>query len=311
MKKSIFTLLVVALAAPMMFNSCKGGGGDDPTPTPSDLPVPPKAADAIKVVINPPATQPLKDYPISFEYTETGKAIVGFKSPTVLASIPVKSEAGSEIYYISGNCSKSGNVYTITGPDSKTYKFEITQTVPQVQIKYMAPDGGSLDFMGKLQAVVMTSQFFTNLCRSWKVLKTRVSIVADGVNAAAEWPNATSSAACDLNEIEKFAADYYTITDKLPQGMSVTSVDISNRGTYNISFANGTEFVGEWSSALSNGFNYSWKTGDMGFQLEDGKAIFEFVVDGGVPYCIMTLSAVIKDGSKNYDTKVFCSMKEK
>ena len=81
MKKSIFTLLVVALAAPMMFNSCKGGGGDDPTPTPSDLPVPPKAADAIKVVINPPATQPLKDYPVSFEYTETGKAIVGFKSP--------------------------------------------------------------------------------------------------------------------------------------------------------------------------------------------------------------------------------------
>ena len=311
MKKSIFTLLVVALAAPMMFNSCKGGGGDDPTPTPSDLPVPPKAADAIKVVINPPATQPLKDYPVSFEYTETGKAIVGFKSPTVLASIPVKSEAGSEIYYISGNCSKSGNVYTITGPDSKTYKFEIIQSVPQVQIKYMAPDGGSLDFMGKLQAVVMTSQFFTNLCRSWKVLKTRVSIVAEGVNAAAEWPNATSSAACDLNEIEKFAADYYTITDKLPQGMSVTSVDISNRGTYNISFANKTEYVGEWSSALSNGFNYSWKTDDMGFQLEDGKATFEFVVDGGVPYCIMVLSAVIKDGSKNYDTKVFCTMKEK
>ena len=55
MKKSIFTLLVVALAAPMMFNSCKGGG-DDPTPTPSDLPVPPKAADAIKVVINPPGS---------------------------------------------------------------------------------------------------------------------------------------------------------------------------------------------------------------------------------------------------------------
>lgn len=311
MKKSIFTLLVVALAAPMMFNSCKGGGGDDPTPTPSDLPVPPKAADAIKVVINPPATQPLKDYPVSFEYTETGKAIVGFKSPTVLAGIPVKSEAGSEIYYITGSGSKSGNVYTITGPDSKTYKFEITQTVPQVQIKYMAPDGGSLDFMGKLQAVVMTSQFFTNLCRSWKVLKTRVSIVAEGVNAAAEWPNATSSAACDLNEIEKFASQYYTITDKLPQGMSVTSVDISNRGTYNISFANGTEFVGEWSSALSNGFNYSWKTGDMGFQLENGKATFEFVVDSGVPYCIMVLSAVIKDGSKNYDTKVFCTMKEK
>ena len=311
MKKSIFTLLVVALAAPMMFNSCKGGGGDDPTPTPSDLPVPPKAADAIKVVINPPATQPVKAYPVSFEYTETGKAIVGFKSPTVLAGIPVKSEAGSEIYYITGSGSKSGNVYTITGPDSKTYKFEITQTVPQVQIKYMAPDGGSLDFMGKLQAVVMTSQFFTNLCRSWKVLKTRVSIVAEGVNAAAEWPNATSSAACDLNEIEKFASQYYTITDKLPQGMSVTSVDISNRGTYNISFANGTEFVGEWSSALSNGFNYSWKTGDMGFQLEDGKATFEFVVDGGVPYCIMVLSAVIKDGSKNYDTKVFCTMKQK
>ena len=49
----------------------------------------------------------------------------------------------------------------------------------------------------------------------------------------------------------------------------------------------------------------------MGFQLEDGKAGFEFVVDGGVPYCIMVLSAVIKDGSKNYDTKVFCTMKEK
>ena len=311
MKKSIFTLLVVALAAPMMFNSCKGGGGDDPTPTPSDLPVPPKAADAIKVVINPPATQPLKDYPISFEYTETGKAIVGFKSPTVLAGIPVKSEAGSEIYYISGNGSKNGNVYTITGPDGKTYKFEIIQSVPQVQIKYMDPDGGSLDFMGKLQAVVMTSQFFTNLCRSWKVLKTRVSIVAEGVNAAAEWPSATSSAACDLNEIEKFASQYYTITDKLPQGMSVTSVDISNRGTYNISFANKTEYVGEWSSALSNGFNYSWKTGDMGFQLEDGKASFEFVTDSNVTYCIMVLSAVIKDGSKNYDTKVFCTMKEK
>lgn len=310
MKKSIFTLLVVALAAPMMFNSCKGGS-DEPSVDPTNLPVPPKAADAIKVVINPPATQPLKDYPISFEYTETGKAIVGFKSPTVLASIPVKSEAGSEIYYITGSGSKSGNVYTITGPDGKTYKFEITQTVPQVQIKYMAPDGGSLDFMGKLQAVVMTSQFFTNVCRSWKALKTRVSIVAEGVNAAAEWPNATSSAACDLNEIEKFASQYYTITDKLPQGMSVTSVDISNRGTYNISFANGTEYVGEWSSALSNGFNYSWKTDDMGFQLEDGKATFEFVVDGGVPYCIMVLSAVIKDGSKNYDTKVFCTMKEK
>ena len=310
MKKSIFTLLVVALATPLLFNSCKGGGGDDPTPTPSDLPAPPKTADAIKVVINPPATQPVKAYPVSFEYTETGKAIVGFKNPTMLAGIPVKGEV-SDVYYITGTGFKIGNVYTIKGPDGKTYKFEIIQSDSQVQIKYMDPDGGSLDFMGKLQAVVTTSQFFTNLCRSWKVLKTRVSIVAEGVNAAAEWPNATSSAACDLNEIEKFASQYYTITDKLPQGMSVTSVDISNRGTYNISFANKTEYVGEWSSALSNGFNYSWKTDDMGFQLEDGKATFEFVVDGGVPYCIMVLSAVIKDGSKNYDTKVFCTMKEK
>ncbi len=92
--------------------------------------------------------------------------------------------------------------------------------------------------------------------------------------------------------------------------MNVTSVDISNRGTYNISFANKTEYVGEWTSALSNGFNYSWKSSDMGFQLENGKAGFEFVVDGGVTYCIMTLSAIIKDGNKNYDTKVFCTMKE-
>ena len=202
------------------------------------------------------------------------------------------------------------NVYTIKGPDGKTYKFEIIQSDSQVQIKYMDPDGGSLDCTGKLQAVVTTSQFFTNLCRSWNIIKTRVSIVAEGVNAAAEWPNATSSAACDLNEIEKFASDYYKITDKLPQGMNVTSVDISNRGTYNISFANKTEYVGEWTSALSNGFNYSWKTDDMGFQLENGKAGFEFVVDGGVTYCIMTLSAIIKDGNKNYDTKVFCTMKE-
>ncbi len=142
MKKSIFTLLVVALATPLLFNSCKGGGGDDPTPTPSDLPAPPKTADAIKVVINPPATQPVKAYPVSFEYTETGKAIVGFKNPTMLAGIPVKGEV-SDVYYITGTGFKSGNVYTIKGPDGKTYKFEIIQSDSQVQIKYMDPDGSS------------------------------------------------------------------------------------------------------------------------------------------------------------------------
>lgn len=311
MKKSIFTLLVVALAAPMMFNSCKGGGGDDPTPTPSDLPVPPKAAQAVKVIINPPSNKPTYDYPASFEYTETGKGIVGFKAVTVPLSAPVKSEDSSVIYYITGTATQIGNVFTLVGPDGKTYKFEVTGSGSQAQIKFINPDGNTLDLTGTLQAVKVTNQFFTNLCRSWSIIKTRVSIVADAVNAAAEWPNEKVSSPCDLNAIEAFASDYYKITDHLPQGMVITSVDISNRGTFNISFANKMEYVGDWGSTFSNGFSYSWKTDDMGFQLEDGKASFEFVTDSNVTYCIMTLSAIIKDGTKSYDTKVFCTMKQK
>ncbi len=311
MKKSIFTLLAVALAAPLMFNSCSGGGGDDPTPSPADLPVPPKAAQAVKVIINPPSSKPTYDYPASFEYTETGKGIVGLKAVTVPLSAPVKSEDSSVIYYITGTATQIGNVFTLVGPDGKTYKFEVTGSGTQAQIKFINPDGQTLDLTGTLQAIKVTNQFFTNLCRSWTIIKTRVSIVAEGVNAAAEWPNDKVSSACDLNAIEDFASDYYKITDHFPEGMIIKSIDISNRGTFNISFVNTVEYVGDWGSTFSNGFSYSWKADDMGFQLEDGKASFEFVTDSNVTYCIMTLSAIIKDGSKSYDTKVFCTMKQK
>lgn len=134
----------------------------------------------------------------------------------------------------------------------------------------------------------------SDLYRTWRVDKTRVSLVQGQTTYSADFSG------CDFNEIAKFFENNgYAVADDITSGSRVNTVMITGSGSIAIAYTSGK--VDSGSCIVSgNSLSYSWAGKDMGYSFETGRATFEFL-DGK---CILSFQVKLDGNSQAAFTMV-------
>lgn len=212
----------------------------------------------------------------SADLGEGGIYVVGEGGGGSSPSSRTKADGGSGIKYTSGEYEVNGNVYTLKGWG--TLEFDSSAS-GEVQLKY-TPAGKD--------PVVVTARFSkstanSDIFRSWRVDKTRVSVVDGKTTYAAEFSG------CDFGEIAKFFKDNgHPVRDVIPAGHRVSTLSVTGAGALFIVYNDGQADVA--SCTVSTGaLDYVWAAADMGYSFETGRADFTFQ-DGK---CIFVIKAKV------------------
>lgn len=285
MKKNLL-LIALCFVASMTFVAC--GNDDDggsSTPATSKLPTPIYQDEATKIEITSIDTE-IK----SIELTETGTYIIEWRDDVKPHVKGVKySEANSGFTF--GNFTIEGDLFKLIG-------FGILQIVENgvnVDLNITSEDGESYNLTGHETASGNQSSDLTNnLCRSWKVEKTRLVVDYDGIKLAHE-----------RQDFDLYAFVTYLkgkgikIKDDFAQGKKAVNVFFTFAGTYCITYEDGSVDYGTWSLSQST-FKYTWKGEEMGNSLEDGSATISF--DNNK--LLLTIKAKFTEDGTTYDTTV-------
>ena len=228
-----------------------------------------------------PASGDLK----SVNLSESGVYVVGevSASPAPAAWHPgTKADAEDpEIKYISGEYEVSGNVYTLKGWG--TIEFNNSAS-GDVELKYTPSGKSTVTVTARFTKSTVNSDIF----RTWRVDKVRVSLEEGSTTYAAEFPG------CDFNEIAKFFKDNgHAIKDIIPSGHRVSTLSITGAGALFIVYSDGLADVGSCTVSGSL-LSYAWAAANMGYSFETGRASFEFM-DGK---CIFVIEAKLDGNTK-------------
>lgn len=197
--------------------------------------------------------------------------------------------------------------YKITGEGKYSFdngsSLEVTPVRAAVSFTLKLRSGEEYSGTASVQpASSSSSDIASNLFRTWSVTKTRVS-VTDGVKANADFTG------CNLGEIADFLrAQSLDIQDDL-KGLSVSEITVTASGSFVIKYSDGTVDVAhcQLSSIASGAFSYSWESQDMGFSFENGNGSVAFEKS----YCILSLGATVKSGSRDCVVSLQLVMAEK
>lgn len=207
---------------------------------------------------------------------EGGHYVVGESAGGGSQSSRTKAGADPEIKYTTGEYTVSGNVYTLKGWG--TLEFDNSAT-GDVVLKYTPSGKGSVTVTARFTKSTVNSDIF----RSWRVDKTRVSVVDGKTTYAAEF------AGCDFSDIAKFLKDNgHPVKDVIPAGHRVSTLSITGAGAFFIVYNDGQADVGS-CTVSGNVLNYIWAAADMGYSFETGRAGFSFQ-DGK---CIFVIGAKV------------------
>lgn len=282
------SLLLMALAAmTLTLASCSkddDNGNSNDTPPAQTIPAPQYKDDAVKLSLpdNSISVGGLRANVTTLELGEGGTYIVTY---TPVAT----TRAADGTSYKTGKYTKSNDSYnlsgfatvTINGKSGSTYSIVVKTT-----------DGVSTELNATVAAGgVATGAMTDNLCRTWTIENTRLTMEVEGITAGRDFPGT-----CDLNALIAYAKDRgMKINDDVEENSVVTGITFSRAGTFLISYRNGKNDVGRWNwaSQASGTLSYSWDSPDMGNALENGAATVAF--DGSK--CKLTLGATI-DGHK-------------
>lgn len=282
------SLLLMALAAmTLTLASCSkddDNGNSNDTPPAQTIPVPPYKDDAVKLSLpdNNISVGGLRANVTALELGEGGTYIVTY---TPVATTRAADGTG----YKTGKYTKSNNSYnlagfatvTINGKSGSTYTIVVKTTDGvSTELNATAATGG-----------VATGAMTDNLCRTWTIENTRLTLEVEGITAGRDFPGT-----CNLNAIIAYAKDRgMEINDEVEENSVVTGITFSRAGTFLISYMNGKNDVGKWNwaSQASGTISYGWNDPGMGNSLENGEATVAF--DGSK--CKLTLGATI-DGHK-------------
>lgn len=284
-------LLFMALTAiTLTLASCSKDDNDNnnsnPTPEqPTTIAAPQFKDDAVKLTL-PANTFTIDGKKISvqaLELTESGIFIVTY-TKVANSRVAVTRDNDIDTDHKIGRFTKSGNSYnlagyatvTINGKSGTTYNIAVKTT-----------DGASTELSATATAPRTSDTMTDNLCRTWNIENTRVTIEVDGVTAGRDFPGT-----CDLNAIIAYAKERgLTITDRVEDNSIVTGITFTRAGTFLISYRNDDNDLGKWNwaSQASGTINYGWDDDDMGNSLENGAAAVNF--DGSK--CRLTLNAAL------------------
>ncbi|NLZ19850.1 MAG: hypothetical protein GXY24_06265 [Bacteroidales bacterium] len=197
-----------------------------------------------------------------------------------------KAGDGSGTKYTSGEYEVNGNVYTLKGWG--TLEFSNTAS-GDVELTY-TPSGKS--------AVTVNARFTkstagSDIYRSWRVDKTRVTLVQGATTYAAEFSG------CDFNEVADFFEDNgHALSDDIPSGRRISTLSITGAGALFFVYNDGAVDVGS-CTVSGNVLNYVWADSSMGYSFETGRVSFSFQ-DGK---CIFVIEAKL-DGNTTASVKL-------
>ena len=280
MKKSFYLMAFAAIM--LAFVSCSKDDDDNnnnETPKESTLDAPQYKEDAVRLSL------PSNELTVSgenanvslIELAESGTYLIAYQRRVT------RADDGTE--YLTGKFTKNGDSYnlsgfatvTITGKSGTTYNIVVKTTDgTTTELNATAASGG-----------VSSGAMTDNLCRTWKIESTLLTVNVDGLNAGKEFPGT-----CDLNKMIEYAKEKGVKIKDIVDGKSiVTGITFSRAGTFMISYQNGKPDVGKWnwSSQSAGTLSYGWNSSDMGNSLENGAATVSF--EG--KKCKLTLGATV------------------
>ena len=288
MKMRNSLLLMVLTAMTLTLASCSKDDDNDngkPNDTHAQtIPAPPYKDDAVKLSLpdNNISVGGLRANVTALELGEGGTYIVTYTPVTT-------TRAADGTSYKTGKYTKSNDSYnlsgfatvTINGKSGSTYTIVVKTTDGvSTELNATAATGG-----------VATGAMTDNLCRTWTIENTRLTMEVEGITAGRDFPGT-----CNLNALIAYAKDRgMKINDEVEENSVVTGITFSRAGTFLINYMNGKNDVGKWNwaSQASGTISYGWNDPDMGNSLENGEATVAF--DGSK--CKLTLGATI-DGHK-------------
>ena len=298
MKKYLVFAMSIALA--FGFASC---GSDDPEPNPVDNGVTPLKLKKPEFV-NQAACYTItdKDCSVKFiDFTESGRVII---QKTKEFEIVPETRADGYLEYLIGTFKWDGKQYTVYAPDFSVLCYLTTSKLSngKYSISVQFPDQDPIVAEGTAVSKATETDLTSDLCRSWKVDKTRIRHEGS-VTAAKEFQG------CNLNEILEYAKTKATINESFAPNKVVTDVILTRTGSFYIFYANGDNDFGTWTwkNQTKGELTYKWRDAEMGNKFESGEATFD--VRTG-KYCL-TLDADIEDGGDKYNVSLTFYLSEK
>ena len=260
--KKIISLLSLICVASLTFISCgddNNGGGSEVV---ANLPTPIYQDEAKKIKITSDDSR-IK----SIEMTEAGDYIIEWKEAAPRNVRGVKY-ADSNSTFTFGKFTIEGDLYKLAGFGL----LDIFQNGLNIDLNITPEDGseaytlnGQEDNSGNSPSL-MTN----NLCRTWKVETTQITVLYDGINVGYR------NSGFDLYGIVTYLKGKgIKMNDNFTEGKQVAKVYFTFAGTYCISYEDGSADYGTWSLNDTN-FDYLWSAADMGNSLEEGKANISF-----------------------------------
>ena len=223
----------------------------------------------------------------SIDLSESGLYVVGEIVGGTAA--PVSRHPGTkadgeepEVVYTTGTYEVNGTRYDLKGWGW----IEFVNTASgEVVLKYKGPNDAA---EVTVTATFSKSTVNNDLYRSWRVNKTRVSIIETNTTYSAEFDG------CDFNKIADFFKDNgHAISDKIPANHRVSTFSITGAGSLFIIYSDGKSDVGSCTVSGST-LSYDWKSNGMGYSFETGRASFSFM-DGK---CIFVIEAKLDGNAK-------------
>ena len=200
---------------------------------------------------------------------ESGTYVVG-ETPPGGDSSPsgwhpgTKADGDPEMKYTAGSYTVNGRRYNLNGWGWVEFDNSASGNV---SVTYMANGGDEIT----LNANFVKSTANSDLYRTWRVDKTRVSLVRGQSTFGADFSG------CDFNEIARFFEEKgYGIADDIPAGSRVNTVMITGSGSISIVYTDGR--IDKGSCTVSdNLLSYSWAGKGMGYSFETGRAHYAFM----------------------------------
>lgn len=321
MKMKKFFYLAMLAIAPLAFTACgsddnegggNGGGGTTPQQE-TKMKAPQFKDDAMKIEVTKAEAPVLKSVTdeefamTTLELTESGNYVIEI-TPTDEETTDGKSDFLFGTYDKLDATDKDAtykleNFGELTVISKKDGKVSAVLTVNENAItssgaKKMRKAPSVFDFTGSIVVGqnASASVRFGNLCRTWSIQKSELTVKVDGKNVAYR------GAGFDLHKIIKTlnsngieveeTAEYLKNPNKYVTGLMLTAA-----GSYIITYADGSCDYGTYNLNLStNDFTYSWKDSSMGTSFENGKATLTWK-DGAY---VLTIDTNFSYKNKNY-----------
>lgn len=284
--KKFFYLAMLAIA-PLAFTAC----GSDTTPQQeTKMKAPQFKDDAMKIEVTKAEAPVLKSVTdeefamTTLELTESGNYVIEI-TPTDEETTDGKSDFLFGTYDKLDATDKDAtykleNFGELTVISKKDGKVSAVLTVNENAItssgaKKMRKAPSVFDFTGSIVVGqnASASVRFGNLCRTWSIQKTELTVKVDGkLVPAYHRPGFNLHEIIEtLNRYDievKETSEYLKNPNKYVTGLMLTAA-----GSYIITYADGSCDYGTYNLNLStNDFTYSWKDSSMGTSFENGKA---------------------------------------